>query len=101
MDVTLTSWFLIALALLAANLPFFGERMFGLIAIVPGRKPFEVVLIEFILLYLLLGVAAYFLEARGSDPFRQGWEFYAISACMFIVLAYPGFVFRYLRKKRD
>jgi hypothetical protein len=32
--------------------------------------------------------------------FSQTWEFYAISGCMFVVLAFPGFVLRYLRKRR-
>jgi hypothetical protein len=32
--------------------------------------------------------------------FPQSWEFYAVSACLFIVLAFPGFVLRYLYKPR-
>jgi len=29
----------------------------------------------------------------------QGWEFFAVTGCLFIVLAYPGFVMRYMRKR--
>ena len=31
----------------------------------------------------------------------QAWEFYAVTATMFIALAFPGFVFRYLLKRRS
>jgi hypothetical protein len=40
------------------------------------------------------------LESRIGDAFPQTWEFYAITGCMFVVLAFPGFVLRYLRKRR-
>ena len=28
----------------------------------------------------------------------QGWEFYAVTGALFIVLAFPGFTWRYLMK---
>jgi hypothetical protein len=31
----------------------------------------------------------------------QGWEFYAVTGALFITLAFPGFVWRYLVKHRD
>jgi hypothetical protein len=40
------------------------------------------------------------LEARSGTVAPQTWEFYAITACLFAVLAFPGFVVRYLRKQR-
>jgi hypothetical protein len=30
----------------------------------------------------------------------QGWEFYAVSGAMFLTLAFPGFVWRYLWRRR-
>ena len=30
----------------------------------------------------------------------QGWEFYAVTGALFIVLAFPGFTWRYLLKHR-
>jgi len=56
-------------------------------------------LLELAVLYGLVGGVAYMLEARIGNVFAQGWEFYAITGCLFLVLAYPGFVFRYLRKR--
>lgn len=91
---------MILLAVLAANLPFLNERLFALIPIGKPAKLFRLRLIELFVLYWLARGAAYLLEAHIGNTFPQGWEFYAITACLFIVLAYPGFVFRYLRKRQ-
>jgi hypothetical protein len=48
----------------------------------------------------VLGLIASVLESRVGNRFRQGWEFYAVTGCLFIVLAYPGFVHRYLRRRQ-
>jgi hypothetical protein len=100
MDVSLSTWFVILLAVIAANLPFFSERAFGVLPIKATVKPFWWRLAEMALLYALVGAVAYLLETRIGNTFRQGWEFYAVTICLFIVLAYPGFVFRYLLKRR-
>jgi hypothetical protein len=36
----------------------------------------------------------------GSATLSQTWEFYAITGCLFVVLAFPGIRLRYLRKRR-
>jgi hypothetical protein len=96
----------IAVALVAANLPFFNERVFGFIPVKSTQtgqghtKLFVVRLLELIVLYFLVGLLARGLESRIGTVFVQTWEFYAITACMFVVLAFPGFVLRYLRKRR-
>ena len=92
---------MIAFALVFANLPFINESVFGFIPYWAGRrKPFFVRLIELIVLYFVVGAIAYGLEARIGNVFMQTWEFYAITGCLFLVLAFPGFVVRYLRKQR-
>jgi hypothetical protein len=98
-DVSLSSWFVILSAVIAANLPFFNERLFAAFPVGMEVKPFWLRLLELLILYALVGGIAYSLEARIGNAFAQGWEFYAVTACLFIVLAYPGFVFRYLRKR--
>lgn len=98
MDALQASWLVIGLALLGANLPFFNERLFALIAIGMERKPFWLRLLELLALYFIVGGLGMALESKIGNGFPQGWEFYAISACLFIVMAYPGFVVRYLRK---
>lgn len=103
MDVSLSSWFVILLAVIAANLPFLNDQLFAIIPLKNSAerhtKSFWLRLIELIVLYALVGGIAYLLESRIGNVFAQGWEFYAVTACLFIVLAYPGFVFRYLRKR--
>jgi hypothetical protein len=51
------------------------------------------------LLYLLVGVLARLLEGRQGVVYPQGWEFYAITYCLFLVFAYPGFVYRYMWRR--
>jgi len=89
----------IVLAVFAANLPFLNERLFGFIPLGARPKSIWWRLIELIVLYALVGAIAYLLESRIGNAFPQGWEFYAVTGCLFIVFAYPGFVFRYLRKR--
>jgi len=93
------------LALLAANLPFLNERLFGCIRLhaqsilhKDGRKALWVRLLELVLLYVAVGLVARLLEGRLGSVHEQRWEFYVVTACLFIVLAYPGFVYRYLRR---
>lgn len=100
MDVSLASWFVILLALFSANLPFFNERLFAVIPVPMAVKPVWLRLIELLLLYCFVGLIARLLEAQMGNVFPQGWEFYAVTACLFLVLAYPGFVMRYMRRRR-
>jgi hypothetical protein len=89
-----TALLVIVLALVAANLPFVSERIFFVVRPKNGRKRFIWRLAELIVLYLVIGGAAWLLEENrrraGSD------ENYAITASLFLVFAYPGFVVRYL-----
>jgi Na+(H+)/acetate symporter ActP len=98
-NTSLSSWLMIILALCAASLPFVNERLFAVISVEKFLvKPFWVRLIELLVLYFALGSLGFFLESNVGNRFEQKWEFYAITACLFVVLAFPGFVFRYLRK---
>lgn len=89
---------MIILAIFTANMPFLNERLFVIIPIRASIKPFWLRLIELIILYLALGFIARLLEARLGNVFVQTWEFFAVTSFLFLVLAYPGFVFRYLLK---
>lgn len=100
MDVSLASWFVILLALFGANLPFFNERLFAVIPVPMAAKPVWLRLIELLFLYFSVGLVARLLEAQMGSVFPQGWEFYAVTGCLFLVLAYPGFVLRYMRRRR-
>ena len=101
MNVSLSSWLVILLAVLAANLPFLSERILGIIPWRAPVKPFWVRLAEMFCLYAAVGLVAMLLESRIGNYFAQRWEFFAVTGCLFIVLAYPGFVYRYLRRRRS
>lgn len=90
---------MLLLAVIAANLPFFNERLLSVIPLRRSVKSLWLRLAEMMLLYVLVGGVAYLLEARIGNVFRQGWEFYAVTACLFLVFAFPGFVYRYLSKR--
>jgi hypothetical protein len=40
------------------------------------------------------------LEQSAGQIYPQGWEFYATTGALFLTLAFPGFVYRYLFKRR-
>ncbi len=99
MSLTASVWFVIGLALVAANLPFFTERLFALVAL-RAPKSLGLRLLELLVLYALVGGVGLLLEKRAGQIAPQGWEFYAITLSLFVTLAFPGFVWRYLYKHR-
>jgi len=93
--------FILVLALFAANLPFVSQRLFGLVRWTrPQGKPLSIRLAELALAYLLVGVVALAFEHRMGRIAPQGWEFYAVTICLFLSFAFPGFVYRYLFRRR-
>ena len=81
-----------------ANLPFANERLF---AVGPRRAPKT--LAWRLLELACFGAAAigigFAVEARIGQRQAQGWEFYAAFACLVLTCAFPGFVWRYLRRR--
>lgn len=90
-------WLVILVAIVAANLPFVNERLF---IVGPRRAPKHLGwrLLELVLLWGLTMGIGFLLEARIGQIQPQRWEFYAAFGGMFVTLAFPGFVWRYLRK---
>ena len=97
-NLKLSILILLLLAFVAANLPFLLERRF-FVTLRDGVKPFWLRLIEHLLLFFTIGALALWLEGRLGQVYPQRWEFYAITYCLFLVFAYPGFVYRYLWKR--
>ncbi len=97
-----TTWqigLLIALAVLAANLPFANQRIL-LVGPARSTKSLALRLAELVLLYFVVGGVGLALENHGGQIAPQGWEFYAITGTMFLTLAFPGFVYRYLMHRQ-
>ena len=58
-------------------------------------------LLELLALYLVVGATGLLLEQHAGQIAPQTWEFYAITVTLFLTIAFPGFVYRYLLKHRD
>jgi hypothetical protein len=90
-------WLVLLVTLLAANLPFISQRIL-LVGPKPAHKAFVWRLAELLLLAgVSLGVG-WLLEARIGQVHGQGWQFYAAFACLYLTFAFPGFVWRQLRR---
>jgi hypothetical protein len=90
-------WILLIIAIIAANLPWLGERFFFFFN-PPGQQEKRVWmrLLEWFVLYLLVGFIAMGLEKKATgNIYQQDWEFYVVTLCLFVVFAIPGFVYRY------
>jgi hypothetical protein len=99
MSLSLQIGALVLLALLAANLPFANHRVLAL-GPVRESKSLPWRLLELVLLYFVVGGMGLALENHAGQIAPQGWEFYAVTATMFVTLAFPGFVYRYLLHRR-
>lgn len=93
-------WVVLLVALVAANLPFLNERVLAVIPLASGRKSLALRLAELVVLYFVAGGLGLLFERRVGQIAPQGWEFYAVTGALFIVLAFPGFTWRYLLKRR-
>lgn len=104
MNQNFAIWLLVALSIVSANFPFATDRVFGVVvwrrAGQPASKPFLLRLLEWFVLYCIVGAIGFGFEDSLGNPFPQGWEFYVITLCLYLVMAYPGFVWRYLAKHK-
>jgi len=98
--VNFSTTLLLILAFIAANLPFLVERIFFIVKPRSGSKNVAWRLLELVVMYFVVGGIAWLLEGKLGDIHQQNWEFYAVNASLFVVFAYPGFVYRYLWRRR-
>ncbi len=91
---------LLILAFIAANLPFLVERIFFVVKPKAEGKNVAWRLLELVVMFFVVGGIAMLLEGKLGDVHKQNWEFYAVNASLFVVFAYPGFVYRYLWRRR-
>ncbi len=87
------------LAFGAANLPFLTERRFIVLPPTRGFKSVGMRLLELVVMYFVVGAVAYLVERNMGSVQSQRWEFYAVTACLFPVFAYPGYVYRYFWRR--
>ncbi len=83
------------LAMIAANLPFLSAKFFFVFSIAP-KKSFWLTLAEFIVYFFLIGILARFLEIQNYGAvYKQSPHFYIINLILFLIFAFPGFIFRH------
>ena len=97
MTGTAAGWLLLLAGFVAANLPFLNER---LLLVGPRRSPKALGwrLLELLLLSGLTVALGLLIETRIGQRAPQGWEFYAAVVCLMLTFAFPGFVWRVLRR---
>jgi Protein of unknown function (DUF2818) len=97
-SASLSVWLVLLTAVVGANLPFLNHRWFG---VIPRQTPKTLGLhvLELVVCYALVGGLGLLLEKSDGQIYPQGWEFYATTAALFLTLAFPGFVYRYLYKR--
>ena len=100
MSLTASVWLVIVAAAIAANLPFVNHRWMAVGPASAPRKALIVRLGELVVWYFLVGGFALLLENRAGQIAPQGWEFYAITATLFLTFAFPGFVYQYMVRKQ-
>ena len=94
MTTQLAVWLLLLLAIIAANLPWLSDRLFFFLNPPGGRKHVAFRLLEWLLMYFLMGGIALGVEHKATGgTYAQGWEFYAVTLCLFAIFALPGFIF--------
>lgn len=99
MTQTASVWVVVLLAFLTANLPFVSNRLF--VVLTPKLpKNLATRFGELVVWYLLVGGLGLLLEQHAGQIAPQGWEFYAITATLFVTFSFPGFTYRYLFKHR-
>ena len=82
-----------------ASLPMMGERSFFSIPLFKSNKKVWLRMVEFLLTYagwIAIGKA---FEAQAGQVAKQGWEFYAVTFLLFVIAAFPAFVWRYLWRR--
>ncbi|NBD21304.1 DUF2818 family protein [Aquabacterium fontiphilum] len=88
---------LLVVAVVAANLPFLSERLF---ALGPRRAPkaFWWRVLEWLVYSTLVALLGRAIESHLGQTSPVRWEFVAVWVCVMATLAFPGFVWRHLRR---
>jgi len=105
MNMSLIGSLFLILAFVAANLPWFSDRFFFFFTPENGAKKAWMLLLEWLFLYFFVGLLALGIEKKITGVIHEkGWEFYSIGFCLFMIFAFPGFIYRnelikYLKRK--
>lgn len=98
MGASAAAWLVLLVAVVGANLPFANERLF---IVGPRLAPKAIGwrLVELVAMWLATLAIGFALESHVGQGQPQGWEFFAAMGFLFLTFAFPGFVWRYLRRQ--
>lgn len=95
MSVEQSVWLLLVTAIVLANIPWILSNRVLLFVKAPN-KSFVIGLVEWFLYFILTGILSFLLENKTmGNVAPQEWEFYAITFFMFVIFAFPGFIYRF------
>lgn len=86
------------LMLFVANLAWISDRWLGFFTSAKGKQlwhRFAELLASY---FVILGLAYLVERSVMGQVWKQGWEFYAVTLSLFLVLSFPGFIYRMLWK---
>ena len=96
MSLAVMQWGLLGLVFFLANLPWLSQRCFLILQC--DSKKVWMRFTEWLVLYFLAGGLALLVEQRATGSIHaQDWEFYAVTFSLFVVFAFPGFIYRNVR----
>ncbi|PPD57202.1 MAG: hypothetical protein CTY10_00225 [Methylotenera sp.] len=96
----MTQTIILLLAFVAANLPWLSNKLFYVIRLKLNNKNLAWCLLELTLLYFIVGAISLYAEYSSLGQIsHQGWEFYTVTFSLFLVFAFPGFIYKVLWKK--
>lgn len=96
--MTTNTTLILVISFIAANLPWVSEKFFFFFSTPTGsEKKVWMRLLEWFVLGVLALIFSIGLEQKTlGDIHSQEWEFYAIFASLFVVFAFPSFIYRHL-----
>jgi hypothetical protein len=86
-------------AFVAASLPFLFKPGFGLRPVGAGAGFALHALVSGLLFAGVVAASLWIEDAQGQRA-DQRWEFFVVMICLWSVAAFPGFLWRYLRRAR-
>ncbi len=97
--MTASMYILLLLAFIFANIPFLTPRLLGIFPL--KHKHFGHHLFELFVGFGITAGLARLLESRVGSVHPQDWEFYAVVVCLYLIFAFPAFVWRYFWHGRN
>ncbi len=100
MSLNLITGLLLVVALVTANLPWLTSRFLLFIPLPRGKNEW-LRLLEWLIFYFLTGLLALGFEQRWTGGIHeQKWDFYVITFSLYLVFAFPGFIYCHLLQRR-